>query len=299
MKDLLIGFLSKTLNMDADRIADILYKKADDGKPTEEMATDALDKLLAADVERVNKLKSSTDTETPFNNGYKKAQKEVAEQWEKKVRELFDLQSDAQGDKLLTEAKQKAANVKLDEDKIKLSPVYLALEEKLKTESTKLKETYETQLAEMKSQFERKEVLGSVTKTALEVFDTLKPVLSQNPTVAAQQRADFARLLESYEFEQVDGKYLPKKDGKRLEDGHGNIIPLELLVKQEASRRFDFAVQDPKGSAGNANGNAGNATAVKVPRSQEEFGKMMWNANTPEERAAIQTAWEKAGAAAN
>jgi hypothetical protein len=62
MKDVLIAFLVKTLNLTTEQVAELVQKKSDDGKITEELLPDALEKLLAKDAERVSSLKKGVDT---------------------------------------------------------------------------------------------------------------------------------------------------------------------------------------------------------------------------------------------
>ncbi len=64
------------------------------------------------------------------------------------------------------------------------------------------------------------------------------------------------------------------KDGKVLEDDHGNRIPFEKVVKADAERFFDFHVTDPKGAPGNGkaqpNGKEVKST-LEAPKSQQDF----------------------------
>ena len=68
-KEILTAFLGATLNLPTDKLAEILYKKADDGTITEDLQENALDALKNLDKERIGKLKP--DTKEFFNNGYK------------------------------------------------------------------------------------------------------------------------------------------------------------------------------------------------------------------------------------
>jgi predicted transcriptional regulator len=76
MKDILTGLLSKAYNLDTERIAELLYKKADDGTLTEEVAEDALQALINIDVQRAAKLKE--DAKKRFDDGHKKGTSETA-----------------------------------------------------------------------------------------------------------------------------------------------------------------------------------------------------------------------------
>lgn len=84
-RELLLAYLGVTLNLSPDSIAESLYKKSDDGTQTDEIQEGALEALKSLDKERITKIKP--DTKTFFDNGYKKAQVEISEKYEKMIRE--------------------------------------------------------------------------------------------------------------------------------------------------------------------------------------------------------------------
>lgn len=294
MKDVLIGFLSKTLNMDNESVAGLLYKKTDDGKITEEANPDALKSLLALDAERVKGLKGDTDTKTAFDNGYKKAQKEVAERWEKDVKETLGLKdSDKVGVELLKEGIAKITKTPLEDDKVKVHPLFLQLEKKLNDEKAAIEAEWKGKFEEVEKQTKRKETFSKVKGKGAEYFDGLNPVLSTDVAKAATLRSEFLDKVEAFDWEQSGDDFIQMKDGKRVEDSHGHPVTLKVFVTNEASKRFDFKKQEPKGNAGNKNDGGGGFKLEKIPATKEELTTAIFNAKSGEERLALKAAFEK------
>lgn len=81
------------------------------------------------------------------------------------------------------------------------------------------------------------------------------------------------------------------KDGKILEDAHGNMIPLKDIVKNRASELWDFQQGEQRAGTGNNNNAAGanNGGGVKkyngpAPKTAEEYSSMIGKAETIEEK---------------
>ena len=289
MKELLIGFLSKTLNLDTERIADLLFKKDADGKPTDEVAADAITNLLAADAERVQKLKP--DTKEYFDNGYKKAQAEIAAKWEKLIREKtgVDPEGKLQGEALVDAVKAASASQSADPDKVKTSAEYLELERRMRAELGTLKETYEKQIAEIQTGYEKQQIWakasGRIREIAREKFDL----------PADQAKADalldlFLHRFSDLEFQPDTSEGLiPIKGGKRLENQHGHARALAEVVEE-----YGKTVFDPKksggGNAGNQN-NGGRSANMKF-KDENDYLKQYSEAPTPEAKAALYQAWQ-------
>lgn len=296
MKELITAFLAKTLNMAPESVAELLYKKSDDGATlTEEIQEDALNALLKLDSERVGKLKS--DTKTLFDNGYKKAQAEVSEKWEKMIREKFGIEADVTGEDLVMTAHQMASKPpKQADDQVKAHPLYLQLEKKYQSDLEAAKAEGQKALEEFKTGVERRNRLSAVQQEARKYLLSRKPVLSSDATKQENQIGLFLQQFEGYDFEpREDGGFLPMKDGKRIENEHGHPVDLKTLADKVADSYFDFQVQDAKGNGGNGNppGGAGTGSG-KAPASEEELWRAYNAAQTQEEKNAVMTAYEKA-----
>lgn len=296
MKELITAFLAKTLNMAPESVAELLYKKSDDGATlTEEIQEDALNALLKLDSERVGKLKP--DTKTLFDNGYKKAQAEVSEKWEKMIREKFGIEADVTGEDLVMTAHQMASKPpKQADDQVKAHPLYLQLEKKYQSDLEAAKAEGQKALEEFKTGVERRNRLSAVQQEARKYLLSRKPVLSSDATKQENQIGLFLQQFEGYDFEpREDGGFLPMKDGKRIENEHGHPVDLKTLADKVADSYFDFQVQDAKGNGGNGNppGGAGTGSG-KAPASEEELWRAYNAAQTQEEKNAVMTAYEKA-----
>ena len=298
MKETFLAFLGKTLNIAPDRLAEVLFKKSDDGTPTEELNDGVLDTLVKLDVERVAKLK--TDTKPFFDNGYKKAQSEVSEKWEKAIREQFGISEHLTGEELLTAAVEKSTKTpKLEDDKVKAHPLYLKLEKQYSEELKAAKEAGDMALNDYKAGVERQTRLASVQGEARKILLSRKPVLSADPVKQENQIRFFLQQFGDYDFETMDGGgWLPMKDGKRVENAHKHPVTLEELVGNFAEQYFDFQVQDPKGNAGNGNpagGNGGGGSRTTSPyKSKDEFETAYWAEQDPKKRSEMAAAFSGA-----
>ena len=297
MNEIFIGFLSKTLNMDADRLAEILYKKADDGTLTDQISDSALTSLLDADATRVKALRDGADGKGAFDNGYKKGQKEAMEAFERTLRSEYKTESTAQGADLVKHIVAAQAKSKASDDEVKLHPLFLKLEQDAKAQVEAAKAEAEQQLTQLRTGYERKERFGMAQQRIMEAFDSLRPVLPSDPTRAARVRQEFAERFAGYDYDiQPDGSIVVKDaDGKRKETPQGYPVSLADLVKMEAEARFDFAKQEPKGNAGNGQqpGAPGAGPQTAPPKNQEEFNTRYYALDqTPEGRIALKEAWE-------
>jgi hypothetical protein len=290
-KELLSAFLSKTLNMDETGVAS-LYNE--DGT---ELKSDALDTLLRTDVERVGKLKP--DTKKFFDDGYKKAEGEIRTKIEKEFTEKTGFKSDKKGVDLFIEyAAKKQDGGEITEDVIKKHPVFINAVEKLSSEKEAAVQAEQKKLTDFQSELKNKEMFSSVASKAMDLFNGLKPILSSDEAKAKHQKEDFVSKLKGYEYDIQGDKVIVLKEGKVLEDEHGNRIPFEKIVKETANKYYDFHVTDPKSAPGN--GKAGEEGGEKkkveivVPKNDKEYMAMVTDpSKTAEEQVAIRDAYKE------
>ena len=285
-KTLLMGFLTKTLNMDETALTEVIYK--DDA-----VTDDSLTKLLAFDVDRVKKVKG--DTKTLFDNGYKKAEKEVLEKLEAQIREEYALEAtDLRGIDLVKElVTKKAAKSTVKDDEIKVHPLYLALEKKKNEENKALKDEYDKKVSDLENGITRREKLFRVKDDAKRIFSGLNPVISENATVAANREKDFLSKFDAFEYELDEkGNHLIMNAGARMEDGHGNPVTFESFVKDQASLYYDFKKQEDRAGAGNNNNDDKPFTGA-IPKDEAEYLKAVSAETDPKKRIEIQTAYYK------
>lgn len=292
MKELFMAYLGKTLNIPVDRLAEILFKKSDDGTITDEPADGVLETLSKLDSERIGKVKS--DTKTAFDNGFKKAQADVSQQWEKMIREKFGVDSDKQGEELLDAAFQIVAKPpKSTDDQIKASPLYVALERKYREDLEAATAEREKALEELKVEFQKSGYRNSAKSILKDRLLSRKPNLSKDPAKAEKMINVFLQQFDGYDFEPMDNGFIPMKDGKRVENEHGHPITLETLSDTVANSFFDFQVQEDKGNGGNKNEPGGGAAPVVAPKTEVDLWEAYNKASTQEEKTAILSAFEK------
>ncbi len=289
-KELLSAFLSKTLNMDESGVAS-LYNE--DGT---ELKSDALETLLKSDVERVGKLKP--DTKKFFDDGYKKAQSETATKIEKEFQEKTGFKSDKKGVELFIEyAAQKHDGGDISEDAIKKHPLYISTVDKLSNEKETAVSAVQGEFDKFKSELSHKETFATVASKAMDLFNGLKPILSSDTSKAKNQLEDFVSKLKGYEYEIQGDKIIVLKDGKVLEDGHGNRRPFDQIVKETANRYYDFHAADARRAPGNGKDDKGNEKIkfdIVVPKTEQEYAAAIADSTKSlEERGAIKEAYQK------
>ena len=304
IKEILLGYLAKQLGITEDAAAELLYQKSEDDENKEVLKDNALQLLLEKDKERVAAIKSTAVDKTKvYDEAYADAKKKVLAKAEKSLAKKYGIEGEEfkldtlVADIIAKETEGLKSEGELTEDAVKKHPAYLALERNRNEEINRLNTEHEDEVKKIRADYAKTETLGEVKGKVLTIFDGLKPVLSKDATKAANQRTDFAERFANYDYEkQQDGSYLVlDAEGKRIEDGHGNPISLDKLVERDAGRYYDFAVQDPKGSAGNGDGSGnGDGGKVTVPTSEDEYNMAIINATTAEEREAITAAYESA-----
>lgn len=303
INEILLGYLAKQYGITEDAAAELLYQTSEDDKDKKVLKKDALQILLDKDKERVDNLKTTAVDKTKiYDDAYADAKKKILAKAEKALAKKYGIEGEefkleTLVADIIAKETEGLKGDKLDENAVKKHPVYLALERERNEEVERLTNDHTAEVEKIRADYARTEVLGDVKGKVLTIFDGLKPVLSKDATRAANQRSDFADRFANYSYEkQDDGSYLVlDSDNKRIEDGHGNPISLDKLVERDAAKYYDFAVQSPKGGAGNGDGSGnGDGGKVVVPTSEDEYNMAIINASTAEEREAITAAYEAA-----
>lgn len=293
MSDVLKDFAVKSLNLTDEQFAEIVYS---DDKTT--VKDTAIAELLRLDAERVKALKAASkdDLTLMHDKGYNKGKIETLSKFEQSLKEEFGVvESKAQGSELVKEIINKISkDTKLDDDKVKLHPLYVQLEKKLGSDYV-AKADFDRVQGEFdgyKNNIEKEKILTIVISDALRAFRELKPVLPKDANKALNLETDFLNKLKSFEYEvQADGSHIIKTDGKRFENAQGHPVGFKDFIRQQADKYFEFEVQGGKGSAGNDNG-AGSGTGITIPKTQSEFNVAYANEPDPKKRVALADAWD-------
>lgn len=294
-RELLNVLLGKAYQISPEKVAEILYKKSDDGTtPTDELLDNAADILLKLDAERMSKIEK-VDPKLIYDKAAQEWEGKTHAKWEKLLRASFGVDADAKlkGEELL--AAVKAATVKQTEDlpaweKVKVSKEYLDAEMNWRKQLEEKDAEWGRKVEELQSTFKREKQWQDVSGRIRQAFKALNPVLSQQSDRADAQVDLFVNThFKEYEFnDSGDGRLLAMKDGKRVEDEHRNPMYLDDLVKQHASRLFDFHAQPPVGNAGNTND--GRQTVKIRFKSEDEFLERYSKA-TGDEKKELAAAW--------
>ena len=301
MKTIITGLLSKAYNFDNGKIAELF--KDGETELSEDQQKEILQKLLEEDAKRVEAIKKSVDTKPAFQDGFKKAQGEILTKFEKDLKEKFGLESDKMGIELVEELVSKKSEGgqggDLTEDAIKRSKVFQDMESNLKKQITTVKTEYETKINEIQDGYKAEQTFSNVSQKALQIFNGLNPILPQNKTVADNQVKFFVNTLKDFKFDVQDERIVVMdKDGKVLEDGHGNSRSFEDIVKETASGLFEFKANNGgsgSGNGGQGQGGSGSSYAGNVPKTFEELEKVMSDTSISiEDRSNIMAEYEKA-----
>ena len=302
MKTIITGLLSKAYNFDNGKIAELF--KDGETELSEQQQTEILNKILEIDAQRVENIKKSVDKKDAFQDGFKKAKSEVFKDFEKELKEKFGLESDKMGLELVEELVSKKSEGgqggDLTEDAIKRSKVFQDMESNLKKQNTTVKTEYETKINEIQDGYKAEQTFSNVSQKALQIFNGLNPILPQNKTVADNQVKFFVNTLKDFKFDVQDERIVVMdKDGKVLEDGHGNSRSFEDIVKETASGLFEFKANNGGSGSGNGGqqgqGGSGSSYAGNVPKTFEELEKVMSDTSISiEDRSNIMAEYEKA-----
>lgn len=237
---------------------------------------------------------------------FKAGERKKAQEFEKSLKEHFAIDSEKQGQELIDEIvqtiNQKPENKgkQLTDDDIKKHPAFIRAESEYKKQLKEAQEAKEKEVRALQETYQRKDVFSKVSKTALDKFNELNPVLSDDPKRAAAQRDLFLEKIAGYDYEEVDGKFVPLKEGKRIENEFGHALEFEDLVKNTTLSYFDVRVAEERKAPN------GNQRDIKIPEKKEqsyngklpkteaEWRSMQEDPNIPiKDKIAINTAWEK------
>lgn len=303
-KQTITAFIGRTLNLPAEEVA-TLFKKVDDNEET--FSETALDSLLKHDATRVQNFTSKN--QEFFDNGFKKAQKEALSKFEKDIKEKFNVSEDKQGLDLIESvvmAKMKAQGGELDDEKIKRSELYLKTVERLNKEKEDAIAEAGNKYKALEQSINSEKINSTIRKNAQEIIMSLNPILPEGKTADGKSKADIQinklvdELISQHQFEIKGDKVLIIKDGKVLDDPHGNVVDFKTYVSEKAGLMWDFKQGDPKRGTGNSNDDDnGTGTGAKkgyqgpAITSSEQYMELIGKAKDDNERIEITRAWNE------
>jgi len=293
IKEKLASYLKK-IGIEDAKIASLFNE---DGT---ELTETAIDTLLQHDATRVQKLK---DTGTQlFNDGHKKGLSEGAGKIEKEITEKYGIKSDKLGIELIDEviASKSTTGTEIDEEKIKLHPAFVKmaddLNKQIKNKDKEWDDKFKLRDSEIAKQNLFKEIVGKGKLKALEH----NPILPKDQAKAERQMELLVAAISKLEYNKTeDGNdYILSKDGKPVEDAHGNRITFDQFIKSETESIWELGQGQQRQSTGNNNDNNGTGTqgkwVGKTPTNKDEYIAAIGSAKDATERMAIADAFESA-----
>lgn len=259
-----LGVIGTLFNKSADDLADTDLKLSDDNNVELEDLDDTQVSLVLKKFDSEKVAASKTKLKENFDNGYKKAQGEVATKIEKKLKSTFEIEDEnLTGDDLIEHIKDsipagsdKTDLTKFTEDDLKKVPAFKKIRQAHTKELSDIQAKHAQELAAEKENIAKGEVFSKVKDKALTTLNGKKVLL---PEDATKKEARIQKLLiddlKGYQFKEENGKFIPvDKDGVQLEDANGKVIDFDSLVNSIIDTNFDPAPEDktPAG-AGNKN----------------------------------------------
>lgn len=291
----LSAVLVKALNMTSDEAAALLSN-------ADATEADLIKTVLDKDKERVNRIKTEH-----HDNGHKKAKAEVLADFEKEIRKEFEVQDETLTGKPLIEhiIKTKSGSGQsagVTEDAIKKHELYIKLQDDHKKALTDTVKEWKEKYANLEKSQQRASTETQIKELAITELKAMNAILPEDERVATQQIGWFVRdVLEGKDFEKRNDRWVVLKDGKVVEDDHGNAVELSNYIKSIANNSFAFKATNVGGNAGNkderGSGGGGNDKfgGRAIPKTAEELTKIITDTTIPyEQRQAISDAYDAA-----
>ncbi len=240
-----------------------------------------------------------------FQEGVNKGTATALTNLEANLKRTYEIDSDLQGAELIehiiTTKASTGKGATLSDDDVKKHPVYQTLADQKKKEIKALEETKNAEIAQIKTGYQKAETFGVVSKKATDLLNAMNPALPGNAEVAQNHIATFVNQFKDFDYEIQGERILVMKDGKLLDDGHGNAVEFESLVKDRAPKFFEFKQNNGGANAGNGKageetggGNGGYPAGVIKPKNIEEYAAIMDNSKiTLADKQKVAETWEK------
>lgn len=283
----------KKIGMTDEQVASLFNE---DGTEFTETANET---ILKHDATRVQKMKD--DGTKLFNDGHKKGLSEGASKIEKEIADKYGVKSDKIGIELIDEviASKATTGTEIDEEKIKLHPAFVKMADDLNKQIKNKDKEWEDKFKQRDNEIAKQNLFKEVVTRAKTSVLGLKPILPKDQAKADKQMELLVAELSKLGFTKTeDGKdFILEKEGKPVEDAHGNRINFDSYVKSTAESIWDFEQGQQRNSTGNSNDGNNSAKGQgkwtgKVPTNEAEYITAIGAAKDATERIAIADAYE-------
>ena len=295
LKEKFASYLTK-IGVEDGKVASLFN---DDGT---ELNENAIDFLIKHDASRVKTFKE--EGTKLFDQGHQKGVLSTAQKLEKEIKDKFKVDSEKSGVDLIEEiiaSKATQSDGVIDENKIKTHPTYVSMQDELKSKIKETEKSWKEKYEGFEKSITKENLFKEVMSSAKGIVSELKPILPSDQKKAERQMQLLVNDLKGYDFTKTeDGKdFIISKDGKPIEDSHGNRLKLDNIVRNTASEIWDFEHGDSRSSGGNDNDDKGGASTKwngKVPSNDNEYIQAINNAKDATEKMAITDAYYQEGA---
>lgn len=295
-----MGVITKLYNKGAEDLADMSIKLTDDDSKELDDLDDSEVTAVLTKLDGDKVTASKTKLTEKYNEGYKKAQAEVAGKIEKKLKSTFDVEEDLTGDDLIEHIKDSipAAGpdntdlTKFTEDDLKKVPAFKKIKQAHTAELNTLKTEHEKALQAEKENLAKGEVFSEVKDKGRTILNGKKVLL---PEDASKKEARIQKLLDtelkSHTWKKENGVLIPvDKDGVQLEDANGKVINFDDLVNSIIDTNFDPAPETTITTTGTGNKNQNQQQQQQnqqkkpytgtIPTSKDQYMDLLLDKNT-------------------
>ena len=281
-QNLLTESLSKLFKIEPEILAS-LYNEA--GELSD------FSKILELDAQRIQKIRTESD------NQYKRGIKEGASKIEKELREKYELDSELIGVDLidhLVVKKVEEAKVAGTKDVTK-HPDYIKLQVSIDKQLRDRDKEWEGKMETKERDFNKVRIFEKVREKALLNLSGRNPILSTDPRKAQKWKETYLNDLRQANYmEDDDGKLIVlDKDGKTLQNPHGQNITFDQFEKDIADNYFDYPVAADRSSAANkVIDKVAGSNGFDPPKNEDEYMARLRDPKiTPKERIELTEFW--------
>jgi len=290
--EFLTALLGQTLNVPAEKVTSLFANE--EGT---ELKPEALTEILELNTKKVAGFKA--ENQTYFDNGMKKATKEVLSDREKEIKEKYGVTSDKVGLELIDEiiSAKSVKSKDMDPDKVKSSPEYIKLQDEMTNKVKAIETEWKEKLDLKEKEYADEKTFSIVDKKADEILAGF--ALPEDQKLRANQRKLIVDELKKYKYQDNNGEFvILDENGKVLEDGHGNRVNFKTFVENGAGKYWPKLEGEKRsGSGGNnnasGNGQQNNGWTGKPIKTEEDYKRAMGEAKDGKERIAIQDEYNK------
>lgn len=265
-------FLSKTLKIDAEELAN-LYNEAGD--------LTGLQIAYDADAVRIKKQKDDRDSQ--YNRGLK----EAATKLEKELKSKYEVESELVGVDLVDSiVLSRIEEVKGATKDISKHPEMLKARAEWEKEQKKRDQDWESKLESKEKEFMKSVLMDKVRAKGSVFLEELRPLLPDDPQKASAWKQVFINDLMSYDYQEHDGDFIVKdKEGNPLKDAHGYDRKFKEFTKDIADKYFSYEKAEARSNAGNKDSGGSKAG---LPKNEDDAYEQLRDPNiTPEKRIEI------------